>query len=336
MPEGHSIHRLANAFNRLFLGQNLRLSSPQGRFKDEAQLLAGWIFEGASAYGKHLFLRFSPPASLSEYSPCFIHIHLGLYGSWTFNFENDLVKAIGAPRRQRNLPKISECPDFETLPAGQNVRLRIIGDSGLADLTGPNQCALIDSAAMQQIIARLGPDPLNPEASAKEFVARVKKSRQNIAQLLMDQSVIAGVGNIYRAEVLFRARLHPLTSGLELSPGLIQSMWDDLVPLMHYGFMSGMIVTTQPQHRKVHSRQNKALAYQMNTPQPVKRSDAYYVYHRLNAPCRICNTLIEMTLIAGRKVYWCPSCQLRRRRKAVWINQNSAADWALKEEFNDS
>src|SRR5699024_9923918 len=138
MPEGHTVHRLAAAFERAFGGQPVRTSSPQGRFAEAAQL-DGRVLLGAEAVGTHLCLPFAPAAPVVRH----VHVHLGLYGSWTFAGEPGfaLARAIGAPRRrvgeQEEALEAEEAADWRRLVPRPTVRLRIAGRSGLADLTGP-------------------------------------------------------------------------------------------------------------------------------------------------------------------------------------------------------
>ena len=103
MPEGHTIHRLAAALSELYVGRRLRTSSPQGRFSDGAARLDNQILLGAEAHGKHLFLAFGPQPDmpLEAETVVWLRIHLGLYGSWTFDGDSAFTAphAIGAPRR---------------------------------------------------------------------------------------------------------------------------------------------------------------------------------------------------------------------------------------------
>ncbi|MDO5644225.1 MAG: zinc finger domain-containing protein [Dermabacter sp.] len=328
MPEGHTIHRLAEAMGEAFGRSRVRLGSPQGRFEAEAAEVDGWVLTEPEAVGKHLFLPFAP-APDAEASR-FIHIHLGLYGSWTFAGDPTFlaVKAIGAPRRSAE----ADGGEWAATIPGPNVRLRMEGQHGLADLTGPNQCRLIDAAERDEVIARLGPDPLRADADVDEFVRRIKKSRQAIGQLLMDQRVAAGIGNIYRAELLFRARLDPYVPGKDLSEPLIRDLWRDLVPLMEYGKRTGRIVTTQVEHRGRHNELNErhVPAYQRGDARSpvVPREESFYVYHRQGFPCRVCESVIHDADMAGRGLYWCPGCQKKRVRRAGWIDTHPASAWA--------
>src|SRR5690606_25611933 len=151
MPEGHTVHRLAAAFEGAFGGQRVRSSSPQGRSAGAAPL-GGMVLLGAEAVGKHPFLPFAPTGDVDAPSPVVrhVHVHLGLYGSWTFAGEPGfaLARAIGAPRRrvgeQEETLGADEAADWRRLVPRPTVRLRIAGRSGLADLTGPTACEVLD------------------------------------------------------------------------------------------------------------------------------------------------------------------------------------------------
>lgn len=160
-----------------------------------------------------------------------------------------------------------------------------------------------------------------------------RNARTTIGALLMDQKVVAGIGNIYRAELLFRARLDPFVPGRDLSAGMCEEMWEDLVALMTYGARTGRIVTTQPEHRQIEARiVERSRGTRQNgdeDPDVVPREESFYVYHRQTLPCRLCGTTIRSGEIAARTVFWCPRCQGVRSRRAGWTRQNPAAPWAL-------
>jgi formamidopyrimidine-DNA glycosylase len=263
LPEGHTIHRLAREFKRTFGGQVLAASSPQGRFADAAALLDGTMLERTDAYGKHLFLGFAARR--------WLHIHLGLYGKWT----------------------VGSRPEPE--PRGA-LRLRLVGVEKFADLRGPTACELITPAEKALIQARLGPDPLRRGADPAPFQARLARSRVPVAALLMDQQVVAGIGNVYRAEVLFRQRVPPYAEGRLLHPDRVDALWTDLSALLAAGVRAGRIVTTRPEDR-VRARGR------------VRVEDAHYVYRRAGLPCRVCGTKILTDLLVGRNLFWCPHCQ---------------------------
>ncbi|ATG55243.1 DNA glycosylase [Brachybacterium ginsengisoli] len=340
MPEGHTVHRLAAAFERAFGGQHVRTSSPQGRFSEAAQL-DGMVMLGAEAVGKHLFLPFAPAADVAPDSPAVrhVHIHLGLYGSWTFAGDPGFADAhaIGAPRLRlgEQEEQLEGGPDWRRLVPRPTVRLRVAGEHGLADLTGPTACEILDAQERQAVIDRLGPDPLRPDPDGRErrrFVEAVRRSRTTIGALLMNQKVVSGIGNIYRAELLFRARLDPLVPGRDLSAGMLEEMWEDLVALMAYGARTGRIVTTQPEHRDLEARiVERSRGTRQNgdeDPGIVARERSFYVYHRQTLPCRLCGTVIRSADLAARTVFWCPRCQSVRSRRAGWTREHPAAPWA--------
>lgn len=337
MPEGHTVHRLAGALREGLGGQRLRVSSPQGRFEDAA-LIDRMVLLDAEAVGKHLFLAFAPSDDVDPDAPVVrhVHVHLGLYGSWTFVGDPGFVlsHAIGAPRvrvGEQEQALGDDATGWRYLLPRPTVRLRLQGPHGLADLTGPTACELLDGAGRQRILDRLGPDPLRDDADPRRFVTRVRSSRSSIATLLMNQQVVAGIGNIYRAELLFRARLDPFVAGTELGASLVEGIWEDLVALMAYGARTGRIVTTQPKHRLIEARiMERTRQNGDEDPTVVPREQSFYVYHRHTLPCRLCSTEVRSQELAGRTLYWCPRCQGVRTRRATWIREHPAAPWALE------
>lgn len=295
MPEGHSIHRLARQFNSVFGGQRLGVSSPQGRFQAGAELIDGTVLTGAQAHGKQLFLDFD--------SELVLRVHLGLYGAWSFGGDSSFrgASSIGAPRRigeQESADDDGAPYAGPPAPVGA-VRVRLQSPHGWADLRGPTACDLITPAERAVVVARLGPDPLNPTADPFRFVNRLRGTRTAVGLSLMNQAVIAGVGNVYRAEALFRRRIHPWLQGIRLSEADALELWDDLALLMADGVRIGRIVTTATGDRAPRTVDTRL----------VSAEDAHYVYNRTGLPCRICGTTVSMAGMGARKLYWCPVCQ---------------------------
>lgn len=215
MPEGHTIHRLAADHHERFAGRPARVSSPQGKFSDSAALLDGRTLTGVDAHGKHLFLGFE--------GAVWIHIHLGLFGKLGFG-------TAPAP------------------PPTDTVRLRLLNDAHHADLRGPTTCALITDPEKRAIHDRLGPDPLRADEDGERAWQRISRSRVTVAALLMDQKVVAGVGNVYRAEVLFRHGIDPYRQGKDLDRAEWDEVWADLGALMREGVRNNRIDTVRPEH----------------------------------------------------------------------------------------
>lgn len=270
MPEGHTLFRLATDVKAAFAGQPVRVSSPQGRFAESAALVDGRTIVSSESAGKHLFVGFD--------NDQVIHIHLGLIGALTI--------MLGPPPP----------------PVGA-VRLRIVGAAAYADLRGATVCELITTAQQAAIAQRLGADPLRPDADPERAWRRIHRSDRPIGVLVMDQEVLAGVGNVYRAEILFRARLNPLVPGREVSRRRWNAMWADLVALMADGVRTGRIDTVRPEHEPA----------AMGRPARVDdHGGEVYVYRRDGQPCHVCGTLVRSRVLAGRNLFWCPRCQRKR------------------------
>lgn len=283
MPEGHTVHRLADVFNELFAGGEVTASSPQGRMADGAALLDGRVLETAEAQGKQMFLRFSGEQ--------WLRVHLGMYGMWRFAGPG----LAGYGRRSR---KGADDGVWPPAPVGQ-VRLRLLSGARVADLSGPTTCQVIDPAEKAAAQAAMGDDPLRADADPGRAVGKLLASRSAVALLLMRQDIIAGIGNIFRAELLFRARMRPHKPGRELTEGQARGLWDDFAGLLPACVAAGRIVTTQPEDRP-----------KRRVAGPVRWEDAGYVAHRAGKPCRVCGTAVAKEDMAGRTLYWCPVCQV--------------------------
>lgn len=256
MPEGHTIHRLAIDLARDFEGKTVRASSPQGRFVD-AELVDGQPLERAHAVGKHLFLDF--PGGR-------VHIHLGLFGKLRRRTQ------IEAPR--------------------ETVRLRLSNDEVVWDLTGPTACHLVSDDEFETLVGRLGADPLAEAKRSPRTWARVHASRRAIGALLLDQSIFAGIGNVYRAELLFLVGLHPATPGTAVPKATFERLWSLSKELLRRGVKANRIVTVANAGR-------------------ARRGERLYVYKQAN--CRVCGSDIEHATLASRTIYFCPMCQRDER-----------------------
>ncbi|PPK69024.1 zinc finger domain-containing protein [Actinokineospora auranticolor] len=267
MPEGHTLHRLARLHHERYAGTAVRVTSPQGRFAADAALVDGQVLRRAEAHGKHLFHVYGEDRV--------VHVHLGLYGTFA----------------ESALPAAD--------PVGQ-VRMRLVGRTHWTDLRGPTRCEVLTGVEVDALHARLGPDPLRADADQERVWDRVSRSRSAIAVLLMDQAVIAGVGNVYRAELLFRHGVHPMTPGKSLDRALWDDMWSDLVALMELGVHRGRIDTVRDEHLPEATGR---------APRQDRHGGEVYVYRRAGLPCLICGTEIRTEVLVARNNFWCPTCQ---------------------------
>jgi len=334
MPEGHSVHRIARQFDRNIVGRQVQASSPQGRFAEGAALLDGREAAQVRAVGKQMFLGFDGDLWLRVHLGMYgawdfageilvdptiasANGRMGqtnqrgtdLEASAVYDRagENSLA-SIGAPRRARGRVRMSEqtrgmdadaVDDEWPPPVVGQVRLRLLTAATCADLRGPTACELQSPDQVQATIAKLGPDPLIDDADEGEerFTAVVRRKPTPIGLLLMDQTVVSGIGNVYRAELLYRALLDPHTPGKLVPEEIVRSIWRDWARLLRIGVETGQMMTMDDLDPEAYRR---AMAH---------RDDRHWVYHRAGLPCRVCGTEIVLEEMASRKLYWCPSCQ---------------------------
>jgi endonuclease-8 len=324
MPEGHSVHRIARQFGLHFVGKTIAATSPQGRFASGAAQIDGRVMIRAKSVGKQMFLEFD--------NHLWLRVHLGMYGAWDFAGDftadatvasaggrmgqtnqrgtavdsrgEDSLMSMGAPRvaRMRMSEQETLAPGtdvFPPTPIGA-VRVRLLTDATVADLRGPTACDILTPQEVKAVIAKMGPDPMvgSLKAGEERFVAAVRKSATPIGLLLMDQSVVSGIGNVYRAELLFRARLDPHKPGKDVPEDTARGLWRDWTKLLRIGIRTGQMMTMDGLSKK---KREAALA---------NREDRHWVYHRTGEPCRVCGTPIVMEMAAGRKLYYCPVDQV--------------------------
>jgi endonuclease VIII len=256
MPEGHTIHGLARSMAEL-VGQEVATSSPQGRFA--ADVIDGARIGAVEAFGKHLMIDTSAGPT--------VHVHLGMRGKWL-----------------RFAPV--------TGPALPQVRLRLATDHLAWDLIAPSRCEMLDHDERTALVAQLGPDPLRPDADAAEARRRIAAFPGPMGAALLDQSVIAGIGNVFRAEVLHACRIAPTRPASALTDADFDELWAKLTRMMSTAVDEGRIITVDASDR-------------LAVPEDQSRR----VYKQL--VCYDCGTPIEVATIGGRTSYSCPRCQPR-------------------------
>jgi DNA-formamidopyrimidine glycosylase len=267
MPEGHTIHRHARTQRDALGGQVIATASPQGRFAAGAKRINGRTLDSVDAHGKHLFYHWEGGETL--------HVHLGLFGKFR------VYRADPAP------PSV-------------NTRLAMHGDEATVYLAGPTVCELIDPVEEEAIRSRLGPDPLQDGSRRTKlhlFMTNLSRRRIPIGAALLDQRVIAGIGNVYRAEALFRTGIDPHVPANDLSDAAAAALWSESAALLKQGEKAGRIITVAL--ADVGARRRSDLS----------REQRLYVYKRHGEPCRRCATPVAMTEMANRTIWWCPTCQ---------------------------
>ena len=280
MPEGHTIHALARRLDAAFTGTAPRALSPQGRFTEEAAVLDGLAYDGAEAFGKHLTIRFEGERV--------VHVHLGLFGKLSV-------------RQHKRVVPDGGLWDLDVPVVGQ-VRLRLLSQTHVADLRGAAICELTSPQEWAAKATRIGADPLRRKAIPAATVTRLLRSNRPVGALLMDQSLVAGVGNVYRAELLHRLRLDPYLPGRELTEGVVLRLWEELVRLMPYGVETGRILVDDGDVRRA--------AKLLREGRSGRIRPTYAVYRRHGKACPRCGETVRKATMAARNLYWCPGCQV--------------------------
>ena len=258
MVEGHQCHRVGHFHRQKLLGKRFTCTSPNGRFVDGASAIHNRTLTRIEIHGKNLFYFFEDVV---------VHIHFGMSGRFAL-FELGSTK------------KIPE--------AKPTTRLEMRGHGLLAHLSamtvqhGP-------LSLYSDKVEKLGEDPVRHDACADHAWEKIQNSKKSIGFLLMDQSVIAGVGNIYRAEILFKAGVHPEQPGNTLTREMFDTIWYHSRDLLQRGVKSGSILTVDAEE---------------NLPAPWTRR---YIYNQ--SSCGRCGDRIKSWDIASRRAYACPTCQ---------------------------
>ncbi len=267
MPEGHTIHRIARDHSRLLAGRPVRVSSPQGRFATDAAVVDGVVLRTIEPNGKHLFYWWDNGAVG--------HVHLGLFGKFRVHLGAQPSPPIGM------------------------VRMRMSTDLATIDLAGPTACSIDTRDERDAIVARLGPDPLRRDARPTVAFERIMRSKQPIGALLLDQSVMSGVGNVYRAEALFITGVNPNRQGVQCTLPELQALWTTITAMLRKGVKDNRIITVD--------RRELDMPRSSLQRGRVRRGETTYVYHR--DLCLRCGTPIQTAELGGRPCYYCPVCQ---------------------------
>ena len=264
MVEGHSVHRVAHRHRTNLVGSSFKATSPNGRFTAGAALISALTFSAIEAVGKNLFAFFG-----DIQDPHVVHVHFGMSGAWAIH------------------------PSATAPPPTPTTRLRLEGSDSkgcqvVVDLSAMT-CNIGGLKLYEEKRAKLGEDPLRTDADPMRLWERVTKSKKGIGALIMDQSYFTGPGNIYRAEILLKAGVHPEIRGNELSKDSFDKVWHHTVDLLQRGYTTGSIVTVDESDARTGLRR--------------------YIY---NSPkCGKCGGKVKSWDIAGRTCYACEVCQPR-------------------------
>jgi endonuclease VIII len=274
VPEGDTIHRAAAALHRALAGQIVTAFdtglAPLARVDDDRPL-TGRTIDRCEAVGKHLLIWFSGPLALRT--------HMRMSGSWHLYRPGE--------RWQRS-PRA--------------MRIRIDTAAWVAVAFNVPVAEFLDERAVarSRALTSLGPDLLHPSFDRTEALRRLAAAGPRpIGEVLLDQRVMAGLGNVFKSEVLFLCGIHPDRPASALAPDDHARLVDIAVPLMHANTgaaATGGIVTYRGMRR---------------TTGRASEDERLWVYDRAGRPCRRCGSPIQSAArgVDARRTYWCPQCQ---------------------------
>ena len=279
MPEGDSIFRAAANLDRALKGRTVtRFETGYAQLArvDDQSPISGRTVEGVAAQGKHLLMRFSGGLTLRT--------HMRMNGSWHIYRPGQRWQ-----RPREDLRVLIETEAF--VAVGFSIPVAEFLDDR----------ALVRSPALQ----RLGPDLLGASFDAAEAVARLRARDQPMSEVLLDQSIAAGAGNVFRSEVLFLSGIDPARMASAVDDQKLQQMFLLARKLLKANIRNDASTATADGGGIV---TYSGLRRTSGRPEPGERN---WVYSRRGKPCRKCGTPIEYrkTGSGARGLYWCPRCQ---------------------------
>lgn len=274
MPEGDTIFRTARTLHRALAGKRLErfecAFAPLSVAAENAQLVGRELLE-VTARGKHVLMRFSGELCLRT--------HMRMSGSWH-------IYRVGERwQRPRDEMRI-------VLQAGEFVAVAFV----------VHEAELLTQRELAEVLNRLGPDVLGADFDPVQAAERVLAAgARPMCDVLLDQRVLAGIGNVYKSELLFLTRVHPLRPASSVDAATAKAMTERAAQLLraNVGPAAQGGIVTYAGLRRTTGRANPG--------------ERLWVYERAGKPCRECGTLIEMKRMGehARSTYYCPQCQPR-------------------------
>lgn len=264
MPEGDSLYRIANRLRPILVGQAIvtaRAWRPRSGPEIDAESLVGCVVDRVEAKGKHLIITFGDGRV--------VHTHLGMTGSWH-------AYPVGAAWRK---------PE-------RSAGLVLATTTHVAVCFSPKLLELTTSGAVRRDrhLRRLGPDLMKPDIDLAAIVPRIRThNAAAIGEAVMNQTIAAGIGNVYKSESLFLAKINPWRQVAEI---------DDDTLLAYF----------QRTHDLMRSNRGRS---GMRTTRHAAGGPRVWVYGRRGDACLVCGAVIQMRRQGdqGRSTYWCPKCQ---------------------------
>ncbi|MCB8889877.1 endonuclease VIII [Vreelandella malpeensis] len=271
MPEGPEIRRAADRIEKQLKGRVVEHAwFAFEALQAEADSLIDLRIDAVETRGKAMLIRFS--------SGRVLYSHNQLYGVWKLH------------------------PAHEEPKTNRSLRVRMVAESRAASLYSASDIALLDADALDEhpFLARLGPDLLSQHVSAEQIQERLddpRFRRRSLGALLLDQSLVAGLGNYLRSEILFLARLNPRHRPADLSDEKRKALAQIILE------------TTWQAYRQAGVTNREAWIAQAKAAGETRRQWRFCVFERAGLSCHRCNDVIERQMVGSRRLYWCPRCQ---------------------------
>lgn len=272
MPEGDTIHRVAEVMRRT-LGDDEIVAARARPGGAQLARVVGSRVKAVRTRGKHLLIDFDAGLTL--------HTHLQMHGSWHRY----------RPGERWRAPADDAVAVLET-------------ERAVAVCFGAPTVELVETRALglHPVLAQLGPDLLDPEPDIEEAVRRMAGTDRTIAEAVLDQRLVAGIGNVYRSEILFIERLDPFAGAATLSTATLTRLLETSRDLLRANVGGGDRVTMPD-----------ASGALPDASAAGSQSRERWVYGRTGRPCRRCGTPVRSRRLGAlaRRLFWCPRCQAR-------------------------
>jgi len=248
--------------------------------------VSGRTIEGLGRRGKYLLLGLDGEQTLV--------MHLRMTGNLVLVEGEDKLDPSEGMRLYEGERSTSE----------RHLRARFALDDGreiwFTDPRRFGEAFLIDDAGLGERFERLGVEPFSDEFTAEALGRMAAGRTAPLKSFLLDQSGVAGVGNIYADEALFRAHLHPLSPAGSMKPEHLAALRDAVVAALEAGIDGGGASIDD---------------YRDGRGERGRMQDEFLVHTREGRPCPRCDGTVERIVVSGRSTYFCPACQVRLRRK---------------------
>ena len=268
MPEGDTLFMAARKVGAVLAGRTVtRFESPLPELKERE--VEGHVVKEVRSQGKYLIVEFDDGRALLS--------HLRMQGSW-FASEK-------AAMREGLLTKTSRDVRWDD----EDTTLIIETATSVAVLSRAAVAVLAPLSEIERRVASLGPDLLSPEYDPAEALRRLRDHPEStIAEALMLQSIVAGIGNVYKSEILFLEKVSPFVSVGSLDDATLERLLKRAKELMR---------------RNLNGRRRTRFGSSVGPP--------YFVYERSGQHCLKCDTKVRMLRQGNlqRSTYFCPECQ---------------------------